>query len=437
MSAGAASCTSHASAVGLGSAARGDVVEVVDASASVTARAAATLSSPAAGTVAALAVAPGDTVAAGQVLAVIDAPAAQRQLQQARSALAAASRGGTALGGAGTGDLAGIARRTDAAAASAFAAAREAAGHLADPALRSALLAQIDAAQSQYDAAAAAARTLVAAVQGGLASLSAALGALVAAQRTQAQAAYDLAKSTVDSLTLRAPIAGRIQFGGSGTAAPSGGSLADLLSQAGGAGAAAAGAGSGAGATAGPGVDPTVEVGTQVAAGTAVLTVVDTSQLGLLADVDETDVLLVSPGVTAQVELDAAPGARYDATVRTVDLLPTTSARGGVSYRVRLALGAGRTADGTTAPVPRPGMSAVAHLAVRRATGAVTVPAAAVFSSAGHDAVWAVRAGKAVLVPVRVGVQGVDQVEIVTGLVVGDAIVVRGVDQVRAGQALP
>ncbi|HKS99016.1 MAG TPA: HlyD family efflux transporter periplasmic adaptor subunit, partial [Rugosimonospora sp.] len=171
--------------------------------------------------------------------------------------------------------------------------------------------------------------------------------------------------------------------------------------------------------------------------GTPVATIVDTSNLGLVADVDETDVILVAPGVAASVELDAAPGATYQASVRTVDVLPTTSARGGVAYRVRLSLGAGRFSDGSAAPTPRPGMSAVAHLSVRQAHGVVTVPAAAVFTVDGHDAVWTDSAGKAVQVPVSVGVQGQDEVEIRSGVRAGDRLVVRGADKVRAGQSLP
>ena len=72
-------------------------------------------------------------------------------------------------------------------------------------------------------------------------------------------------------------------------------------------------------------------------------TEVDTSALSLAADVDETDSLLVAPGVTASVELDAAPGARYDAKVESVDVLPSQSARGGVSYRVGSPYRAGGT----------------------------------------------------------------------------------------------
>ncbi len=437
VSLGVAACTGQSGAVGLGVASRGDVTEVVDASATVTAKAVATLTSPAAGTVANLAVTAGTVVQAGQLVAVIDSPAAQQQLAEATSALAAAKN--TGGGGFSTGnDLAVAQKKTDDAAAKAFDAARQAAASVGDPTVRQALLAQIDAAAQQYASLAATARSLVNSVQRGIGSLSAAMNALGAAQRAQAQSAYDLAKSTVDSLTLRAPIAGVVQLGGQ-HAASSTGSLGDLLSAAGagGAAAAAAGAAGGTNAATGPGVDDAAAVGEQVGAGSPIATIVDVSSLGLIAQVDETDILLVSPGVPADVELDAAPGATYQATAQSVDVLPTTSTSGGVAYRVRLSLGPGKYADGSTAPTPRPGMSAVAHLSVRQSHDGVTVPAAAVFSVNGHDAVWLVRGGHAVQTPVTLGVQGQDRVEILSGVGDGDQLVVRGTDQVKAGQSLP
>ncbi len=430
---GASACTGDSSSVALGTADRGSVTEIVDASATVTAKAAATLTAPTAGTLASLMVTPGQSVAAGQVVAMISSPAAQQQLDDASAALAAASGGGG--GGLRTADLTAAQKQTDAAAATAFASARQAAAAVGDPAVRSALLAQIDAASVQYDALAATARSVIASVRRGLASLSSALGALGAAQRAQAQSAYNLAKSTVDALTLRAPIAGVVQLGGAASA-PATGSLGSLLSAAGGGAAVPAPAAAGSAPT-GAGVDTALAVGTPVGAGTAIATIVDTSALGLLADVDETDVLLVAPGVKAQVELDAAPGASYDASVGSVDILPTTSSQGGVAYRVRLALGTGRYDDGRAAPTPRPGMSAVAHLAVREAHDAVTVPAAAVVRVDGHDNVWLVRGGRAVRVQVRLGVQGPDRVQVVSGVAPGDRVVVKGADRVKPGQALP
>jgi multidrug efflux pump subunit AcrA (membrane-fusion protein) len=300
------------------------------------------------------------------------------------------------------------------------------------------VLAQIDAAERAYQEVAASARAVVTSVQRGLASVGQAMAALTTAQRAQAQAAYDLAKSTVDGLALRAPFAGVVQLGGV-SQANSTGSLGDLLAGAGAgaaAGALATGSGGG-GQPSGPGVDGTVPIGGRVGAGTAIATVVDTSALGLVAEVDETDVLLVTSGISASVELDAAPGARYDGTVRSVDVLPAESARGGVSYRVRVSLGAGRYGDGRAAPEPRPGMSAVAHLAVRSAPAAIVVPAAAVFTVDGHDVVWVVRGGRAVRTAVTVGVSGQDVVQVTAGVSTGDRVVIRGADRVHAGQSLP
>jgi multidrug efflux pump subunit AcrA (membrane-fusion protein) len=435
----AASCSESPTNIALGNASRSDVTEVVDASATVTAKGVATLTAPADGTLTALSVQPGQTVAAGQVLAVVGSPAATDRLAQARSALDALSGGG---GGFSTGNLLAVQKRSEQDAALSFKQARDQAGGVTDEHQRTALLAQIDAGEKSYQNAAAGAREVVNAVQRGFAGIGQAMSALTAAQRIQAQSAYDVARATVDALTLRAPIAGVVQLGGPGTGS-SGPSLTDLLGAAGGGlpgappGAGAANTGQSGGSATGPGIDSAVLPGARVSAGTPVVTVVDTSELGLMADVDETDVLLVTPGVTASVELDAAPGARYDGVVRSVDLLPGTSARGGVSYRVRLSVGAGKYGDDRAAPAPRPGMSAVAHLAVRAAKDAVAVPAAAVFNAGGKDTVWVVRDGRAARIPVTVGVSGQDLVQVTAGVQTGDRIVVKGADEVKPGQRLP
>ncbi|SCG35868.1 efflux RND transporter periplasmic adaptor subunit [Micromonospora halophytica] len=425
----AASCGDEKSDVALAPASRAAVAEVIDAPATVTARAAATVTAPADGTLASLRVQPGQRVRRGQVLAVVSSPSAQERLRQAREALRAADRAGR---GVAVGHLGTRRRGTDRAADEAFDAAREAAGKIADQKVRDALLAQVTSAQRQYAAAARTADEAVRSVQRGVAGLNSAVGALSSAQRLQARQAYDLAKATVDALTLRAPIPGVVQPGGT----PSGGG-ADLSALLGGGQLPAGLDPSALGPTRSgppPGVDDAIPAGGRVTAGTPILTVVDTGALGLLAEVDETDVLLVRPGLTATVELDAVTGATYDATVRSVDVLPSSSARGGVSYRVRLALGAGRLGDQEAAPAPRPGMNAVVRLRVREATDAVTVPASAVFSADGRDAVWLVRDGQADRVAVTVGVQGPDLVQILDGVQAGDQVVVRGADRVTDGQ---
>ncbi len=179
-----------------------------------------------------------------------------------------------------------------------------------------------------------------------------------------------------------------------------------------------------------------VTVGAPVSAGTTLATIVDVSSLSLAADVDETDVFLVKPGVKAEAELDAVPGGRYPATVASVGLSPTQSARGGVSYRVRLTLAGGTMPDGSPAPTPRPGMSAVADLQVRTPQDAVSVPATAIVRDGDRDAVWVVDDAHAHRRNVTVGTQGEDRVAVTAGLRVGEQVVVRGADQVREGQEL-
>lgn len=424
----AASCGKNDKDISTAEVGRADVVEVVDAPASVIARAAATLTAPADGTLARLAVNPGDQVAKGQVVAVVDSPSARKRMQDAKKALDAAKRSG---GGGVNLNLGTASRRLDEAAAEAFDQARAAVAYITDPQLKTVLLAQIAAGEKQYQAAAKAVDSAVRGVQRGVQSLGSAMSALGAAQQMQAQQAYDLAKTTVAALTLRAPIAGVVQLGGAsvpgGSAVPS--DLTDLLNAAGGGQLTAPASGS-----APAGVEQTVAVGGLVSAGTAVATVVDVSELGLVAEVDETDVLLVKPGIDAEVELDAATGVRYPARVASIDVLPTANARGAVAYRVRLTL-APPTGD---MPTPRPGMNAVAHLKVREATGAVAVPAAAVFTADGQDMIWVRRPdGQAERRPVTIGVSGTDLIQIVSGVQAGDRIVVHGADLVQVGEKLP
>ena len=435
-------CTGNSSGIQVAAVGRSTVSEVVEAPATVQAAATTTVTSPATGTVEAVFVRDGQRVAAGTLLFRISSPQTEAQLTQAQSALAqvdSAAPGSPALltGGAQT--------QADTAAQGAFTAARQAAAGIPDPRLKAAALTQITAAERQYQLAAAQARAAIAAINSGIGNLNAAIASLTAAQRVQAQTAVQAAQNAVDALEVTAPIDGTVQLGGSSSGSgQSGAGLGDVLSQlpadqqqaasALGGGALPTGGSGGAGGevqTTGP-----VTVGAPVSAGTTLATIVDVSSLSLAADVDETDVFLVKPGVKAEAELDAVPGGRYPATVASVGLSPTQSARGGVSYRARLTLAGGTMPDGSPAPTPRPGMSAVADLQVRTSQDAVSVPATAIVRDGDRDAVWVVDDAHAHRRNVTVGTQGEDRVAVTAGLRVGERVVVRGADQVQEGQEL-
>jgi multidrug efflux pump subunit AcrA (membrane-fusion protein) len=439
-----AGCTSNANP-GIKVAAVGyaTVAQVVQAPANIVPKAQVTVSAPDDGTVARLAVRDGQQVTAGQLLGTLSSPAAQQQLTQAKQAAAQAS----AAGGSGvTTTSSGFTKAASSARSSAdkaFKQAKQVANQITDPTLRKALLDEISATQSSYDAAISAVSSTIAQFQQGLASASQVLSALGQAQSTQAQAAVDVAQRTVDALTVTAPISGTVTLG-SGQAGAGGsslGSLSQLLSAAGsGSGSSSAlgssssgGSGStGSGSTAGSG-GSVIGVGSPVSSGGALFTVTDASSLSVTAQVDETDVLNVKSGVAAQIQLNAAPGASYSGTVTSVDPNSTTSAQGGVTYTVRISLGTGTLSDGSAAPVPLPGMSAIADLNVVTVHHALSVPSAALVTDGNVTSVWLVSGGVTHKQAIRLGAQGDKAVQVLGGLSAGQQIVVAGADKVADG----
>lgn len=409
---------------------RATVQEVVDAPGTITAKATSTVTAPADATVAQLAVRDGATVAKGAVLVRLDSPAAQERLRQARQAQASAQ---TRVQLPQT-DLGPVQDSLDAAAHEALAAGRAAAAKLPDPAARTAALADIARARSRYQAAAAAARTAVGSVGEGVGSLEAALNAVGSRQRSQAEALVTTAQATVDALVVTAPQAGVVTYGATGSGGGGAPALDGLIEQLPAEVQGQAEGALGGGSAPAPQTQAQLAVGVAVSSGDPLLTVTDVSGLGVTAEVDETDVLLVRPGVAAGVELDAVPDADYSATVTSVDVAPTSSSGGGVSYRVRLSLRPGRTPDGARSPQPRPGMSAVVDLRVREARSALTVPSAAVVRDGEADTVFVQTGSTYARRVVVLGAVGEDRVQVAKGLGVGDRVVVEGADRVRDGQ---
>jgi multidrug efflux pump subunit AcrA (membrane-fusion protein) len=405
----------------LGSVGRADVAEVVQAPATVTARATAALRSPADGTIKRLEVTDGDTVHAGEVVARISSPAAQDQLKQAQDASATAAAGGGVPAGI---NLSAFRGQADRSASDGFKAARKIAAMIPDVKQRALVLAQITKAEAQYASASAAAQSAVAQLNAGLGSVTSAMASIAKAQSVQTGAALRAAQRVVDGLVIRAPFEGVVSLGGSAGSLtgqlPSG-----LLSQAG-----LGGALSGGGAAKDP---ASIAEGAPISSGDAVVTVTDVSSLSLSADVDENNILQVQRGVSADVQLDAVQNVTYTAKVTGIGVTPKEVTGGGVTYRVTLTL---QHEEGV--PWPKPGMSAVVQLKVKQVTNALSVPSSAVVTSGKDTTVWLITSsGRAERRVVRLGAQGDQVVQILSGVAEGDRIVVHGADAVTPGQSLP
>jgi HlyD family secretion protein len=418
-----------------------EVVERVSAPGAVQAAGQAELKAPAAATVERLVVKDGQAVREGELIAQLSSEQVQDQVRQAQAAVnAASSLGGVAPTlptGAALSAFQQVQSQVTATSAAVIEALRSALP-LVPRAQRAKLQARIDRAQvrvaelqRQADQAA---QDAAAASAAQADSLRQSIQAATAAQRSQAELALELARDQQARLTLRAPLAGRVQLGrsgGGGTTLPQVQGLPEGAEQA----LQSLGGGTQAAQT-----GPPLRVGSEVAAGQTVATVYDVSDLLVAAEVDETDIALVRPGQPARVELDAFPQAAFTAKVRRVAVAPTAaqSAAGGVTYQVDLVLGKAEGGPpGQARPVPRVGMTATAAIEVRRTTNRPSVPGSALVGRPGGQAVFVVENGKVHLRPVQVAADGEDRVAVASGLRDGERVVSRGAERLRDGQDWP
>ena len=175
-----------------------------------------------------------------------------------------------------------------------------------------------------------------------------------------------------------------------------------------------------------------VEPGSMAQPGHVLLSLAAQGGTRIDANVDEKNLRLLTPGMPAKAVADAYPGQSFDAQLNYI--APAVDPQRG-TVEVRLAV-----------PNPpvflRPDMTVSVELVGGTKKDALVLPSGAV-RDADREAPWvlALLNGRAVRVPVRLGLRGVGSVEIVDGLKEGDQIIpqtekaVAG-DRVRPGPAV-
>ncbi len=191
------------------------------------------------------------------------------------------------------------------------------------------------------------------------------------------------------------------------------------------------------------------------------MTISDLSIIQVAVRVDETDVVRLHMGDSAEVTIDAFPDSAYTGRVTKISksaVLAAAAQAGGtnqaVDYDVEVTL------DNPPAGV-RPDLSATAKIVTATRDSALAIPIIALTvrehepistelspqdTSAGAEeteGVFVVREGLAEFRPVRVGIAGEEYFEVIDGLVEGDSIVagpyqtIRDLREGTAVQALP
>ena len=175
-------------------------------------------------------------------------------------------------------------------------------------------------------------------------------------------------------------------------------------------------------------------VGTSQMAGTLIMRIADLSEMELIVNVGENDVVRIHEGDSAGITVDAFGKGNFKGRVTKI----ANSAKfvdgtfGQVTnFEVRIAMLAD-SADGG-AFVPKPGMSASASIRSASERDILKVPAGAVFLKERRERLWVVKEGKVHSVKIETGLQDLDFVGILGGVKEGEMVVTAPASAISGG----
>jgi HlyD family secretion protein len=168
----------------------------------------------------------------------------------------------------------------------------------------------------------------------------------------------------------------------------------------------------------------TVIIGTMNNLGTVIMVIADMSRMEAIVEVDETDVVSLSIGQHAGIEVDAFPDTTFAGTVTKIGYMPRQNLLSteieGVDFEVEVTLD-------SAMPELRPGMTVSADITTASLDSVLVVPIQAVgrreIDEEEKETVFVVEEGKAALKPVRTGKSSDTDIEITDGLEPGEQVI--------------
>lgn len=170
-----------------------------------------------------------------------------------------------------------------------------------------------------------------------------------------------------------------------------------------------------------------VDPGTMMSSNSAIVSLVDIARLRLVANVVEKDLRMVNTGDPAEVEVDAYPGERFRGRIaRVAPVLDPATRTAAMEIEV-----------GNPDFRLKPGMYARVTLTVEDRKGVLVAPKNAIVDFQNRRGVWVPNEdNRAQFVPVELGIEDTDRVEIRSGLREGQQFVTAGATAVRNGDQL-
>jgi membrane fusion protein (multidrug efflux system) len=168
-----------------------------------------------------------------------------------------------------------------------------------------------------------------------------------------------------------------------------------------------------------------IKTGNFVQINTPIFRIVDDSRLEVTLNVPEREIATLKAGQPVQLQVDALPGRTFEGAVDRV--APVVDSGSG-TFRVICAFAGGSALQ--------PGMFGRIKIDYDQRANALVIPRVALLDDQGTPAVYAVRKGKAVRVPVKTGYTDGEWTEVRSGLKLGEAVVTAGKVALRDGSAV-
>lgn len=168
-----------------------------------------------------------------------------------------------------------------------------------------------------------------------------------------------------------------------------------------------------------------IKTGNFVQINTPIFRIVDDSRLEATLNVPEREIATLKPGQPVSLNVDALPGQGFTGTV---DRIAPVVDSGSGTFRVISTFEGGG--------VLQPGMFGRIKIDYDQRADALVIPRVALLDDEGDPAVFVVRDGKAVRVPIKLGYMDGEWVEVREGLKLGEGVVTAGKIALRDSMAV-
>lgn len=170
--------------------------------------------------------------------------------------------------------------------------------------------------------------------------------------------------------------------------------------------------------------------GVNITPATAVFKVASPDKVIFKANIDETDVAGIVPGLTAKITLDAYQDKEFEGVVSKVSFTSVSTSGGGTAFPVTISLPKNEDLKFKL------GMNGDSEIIIEQRLNALAISSEAVMERDGKNFVWLVKKGKATKQEIKIGLTTDEKVEILDGLKEEDLVIKSEVSKIKEGQGI-